>query len=71
MPEADSLALAPLSDLIIQVVRPGLSEKNQIARTHATLASSTNHPVAVVVNGLHPEEDGYSSYFGPAKPEQK
>jgi capsular exopolysaccharide synthesis family protein len=71
MPEADSLALAPVSDVIVQVVRPGVSEKNQIARTHAMLASSTSHPIAVVVNGLHREEDGYSSFFGSAKPEQK
>jgi succinoglycan biosynthesis transport protein ExoP len=71
MPQADSLPLAPLSDLVIQVVRPGISEKHQIGRTQSTLAASTGQPVAVVLNGLYPEEDGYSSYFGSAKPEQK
>jgi len=64
LPQADSLALAPLSDLVIQVVRSNVSEKNQITRTQTTLAGNTSQPVAVLFNGLQSVEEGYSSYFG-------
>jgi capsular exopolysaccharide synthesis family protein len=64
MPVTDSLTLASLSDLILLVARPGLTEKAQLIRSHQLLKHCRTHTVASVVNGLPPEAEGYSTYFG-------
>jgi polysaccharide biosynthesis transport protein len=70
LPVTDSLTLAPLSDMILLIARPGVTEKSQLARSYQLLTRSGNRFVATVLNGLRPEEAGYSSYFGYNKPMQ-
>jgi capsular exopolysaccharide synthesis family protein len=60
----DPLILASLSDIALLIVRPGLTERPQLLRGHQLLSRSRQRPVATVVNGLPPEAEGYSSYFG-------
>jgi polysaccharide biosynthesis transport protein len=63
LPVSDSLSLAPLSDITLLVARPGHTRKSELAASIELLESSTQPLVAVVLNGLRPYEDGYSSYF--------
>lgn len=71
LPVTDSLTLAPLSDIALLVARPDVTEKAQLVRSYQLLKRSSKHFVAAVLNGLQPEEEGYSSYFGYSKPEHK
>jgi succinoglycan biosynthesis transport protein ExoP len=71
LPVTDSLTLATLSDITLLVARPGLTEKSQLGRSYQLLTRSSKHIVATVLNGLQPQEEGYSSYFGYRKPEHK
>ena len=64
LPVTDSLTLAPLSDMTLLIVRLRLTEKAQLARSYQLLARSSKHVIATVLNGLLPEEEGYSGYFG-------
>jgi len=67
LPVTDSLTLAPLSDIILLIARPGVTEKSQFARSYQLLTRNGNQFVATVLNGLRPEEAGYASYFGYSK----
>jgi succinoglycan biosynthesis transport protein ExoP len=67
LPVTDSLTLAPLSDIVLLIARPGVTEKSQLARSYQLLTRNGNRFVATVLNGLRPEEVGYSSYFGYGK----
>ncbi len=69
LPVTDTLILAPLTDITLLVARPGLTEKSQLTRSYQLLTRSSKHFVATIVNGLQPEEEGYSSYCGYRKPE--
>jgi len=71
LPVTDSLALAPLSDIILLVARPGLTEKAQLMRSYQMLHRSGKHFVAAVVNGLPPAAEGYSTYFAAGAPVPK
>lgn len=64
LPVTDSLTLVPLSDMTLLIVRLRLTEKAQLARSYQLLARGGKHIVATVLNGLLPEEEGYSGYFG-------
>ena len=68
LPVTDSLALAPLSDITLLIARPGLTEKTQLIRSLQLLKGASKRFIGAVVNGLPPEADGYSSYFGYGKP---
>jgi polysaccharide biosynthesis transport protein len=68
LPVTDSLTMAPLSDITLLVARQGLTEKSQLSRSYQLLTRNSTQSVAVVLNGLRPEEEGYSSYFGYHKP---
>jgi polysaccharide biosynthesis transport protein len=67
LPVTDSLTLARLCDIILLIARPGVTEKSQFARSYQLLTRNGNQFVATVLNGLRPEEVGYSSYFGYGK----
>ncbi len=71
LPVTDSLTLAPLSDITLLLARPGLTEKSQLERSYQLLTRGSKQFVAAVLNGLQPQEEGYSSYFGYRKPETK
>ena len=68
LPVTDSLTLAPFSDIILLVARSGLTEKAELAASYQLLTSSGHETVGVILNGLQPEEEGYSSYFTYRKP---
>jgi succinoglycan biosynthesis transport protein ExoP len=69
----DSLSLAPLSDIVLLVARPGLTEKSQLTRSYQMLSRGGKHFVAAVVNGLPAAAEDYSVYFaaGKATPKAK
>jgi len=68
LPVADSLALVPLSDITMLVARPGVTQASQLARSYQLLTRSGKQFVAVVVNGLQPDDGKYGTYFGYGKP---
>ncbi|MGD0940009.1 MAG: Wzz/FepE/Etk N-terminal domain-containing protein [Terracidiphilus sp.] len=71
LPANESLALASLSDIALLVSRPGLTEKSQLTRAYQLLARNSKRAVDAVLNGLHPEEDGYSVYCGHQQSERR
>lgn len=71
LPVTDSLTLAPVSDIILLLARSGLTHKSELAASYQLLTGNSKKTVGVVLNGLQPEEEGYSTYFTYRKPAGK
>jgi polysaccharide biosynthesis transport protein len=70
LPVTDSLTLAPVSDLVLLLARSGLTQKSELAASYQLLMGNGNSKktVGIVLNGLQPKEEGYSTYFTYRKP---
>ena len=70
LPVTDSLTLTPLTDVTLVVARSGFTERSELGRSFELLAHAGKTGVSAILNGLSPEAEGYSSYFGSRGPKR-
>jgi polysaccharide biosynthesis transport protein len=64
LPVTDSVILTTVSDMTILLARSGLTSRPQLERSYAALAQSSNHHIALVLNGMDPGDPSYNGYYG-------
>ena len=68
IPRADALLLQPVADRTLLVIRSGFTEKAQLDRCLRLITKDDSVVPTILFNGVRPDDDSYTSYFGIATP---
>ena len=65
LPVTDSIVVSRLADITLVLVRLGVTEQGQVERScHLLNCPGGSDSVGIVLNGMRPDDENYSGYFG-------